>query len=226
MAVIFEVTEAWKSAFPDAHAGVLVMKNGINPASHAGLELRKEALMAEIRTRYGDLGRSQLETIPSLQVYDMYYKRFKKTYHVQLQLESIAFKGKSIPSVSALVEAMFMAEVRNMLLTAGHDLDTLQLPARLDVTKGDEIYTLMRGQPQQVKPGDMAISDGRGIISNIIYGPDQRTQIQAGTRNVIYTTYAPAGISEKSVVEHLQDIQEYVRLFAPQARTEMLQVFG
>ena len=102
----------------------------------------------------------------------------------------------------------------------------LQLPARLDVTKGDEVYTLMRGQPQQVKPGDMMISDGKGIMSNIIYGPDQRTQIQPGTRNVIYTTYAPAGISEQAVTEHLQDIQEYVRLFAPDAQTEMLQVFG
>jgi DNA/RNA-binding domain of Phe-tRNA-synthetase-like protein len=119
-----------------------------------------------------------------------------------------------------------MAEVKNMLLTAGHDLDSLQLPARLDVTKGDEVYTLMRGQPQQVKPGDMMISDGKGIMSNIIYGPDQRTQIQPATRNVIYTTYAPSGISEQAVIKHLQDIQEYVRLFAPQARTEMLQVFG
>lgn len=223
---MFEVTEAWKTAFPGAHAGVVVMQNVVNPASHAGLEQRKEELVNELRVNYGSLDRSQLENLPNLRVYDAYYKRFKKTYHVQLQLESIAFKGKSIPSVAALVEAMFMAEVKNMLLTAGHDLDSLQLPARLDVTKGDEVYTLMRGQPQQVKPGDMMISDGKGIMSNIIYGPDQRTQIQPATRNVIYTTYAPSGISEQAVKEHLQDIQEYVRLFAPQARTEMLQVFG
>jgi DNA/RNA-binding domain of Phe-tRNA-synthetase-like protein len=223
---MFEVTEAWRSAFPASHAGVLVLKNVLNPASHAGLERRKEALVQEIRSRYGSLDRSQLAAIPSLQVYEAYYKRFKKTYHVQLQLESIAFKGKSIPSVAALVEAMFMAEVENMLLTAGHDLDSLHLPARLDVTKGDEIYTLMRGQPQQVKPGDMIISDGRGIISNIIYGPDRRTQIQPGTRNVIYTTYAPAGIAEQAVMHHLQDIREYVLLFAPDAQTHMLQVFG
>jgi DNA/RNA-binding domain of Phe-tRNA-synthetase-like protein len=226
MKLMFEVTEAWRSAFPAAHAGVLVMKNVVNPASHAGLEKRKEALMDEIRLRYGRLDRSQLEKLPCLQVYEAYYKRFKKTYHIQLQLESIAFKGKSIPSVAALVEAMFMAEIENMLLTAGHDLDTLQLPIRLDVTKGNEVYTLMRGQPQQVKPGDMMISDGKGIMSNIIYGPDQRTQIQPGTRNVIYTTYAPAGICEQAVKEHLQDIQEYVRLFAPDAQTDMLQVFG
>jgi DNA/RNA-binding domain of Phe-tRNA-synthetase-like protein len=223
---MFELTENWKSAFPGAHAGVLVMRDVVNPASHADLERHKEALVEDLRTRFGSLDRSQLEAMPILQVYDAYYKRFKKTYHVQLQLESIVFKGKSIPSVAGLVEAMFMAEVKNMLLTAGHDFDALQLPVRLDVTKGDESYILMRGQPQQVKAGDMMIVDGKGIISNIIYGPDHRTQIQPGTRSVIYTTYAPLGIGEQAVTEHLQDIEHYVRLFAPEARTELLQVFG
>ena len=222
----FEVTRAWKAAFPDAHVGVLVMQAVHNPASHAELERSKEALMGDLRLRYGGLSRSQLLSLPALQVYGAYYKRFKKTYHVQLQLESIVFKGKSIPSVAALVEAMFMAEIKNMLLTAGHDLDSLQLPIRLDVTRGDEVYTLMRGQPQQVKPGDMIISDVQGIMSNIIYGPNQRTQIQPGTRNVIYTTYAPAGIQAASITRHLKDIEGYVRLFSAQAMTELLQVFG
>jgi DNA/RNA-binding domain of Phe-tRNA-synthetase-like protein len=121
---------------------------------------------------------------------------------------------------------MFMAEIKNMLLTAGHDLDSLQLPVRLDNTRGDETYTLMRGQPQQVKPGDMIISDGLGIISNIIYGPDQRTQIKPATRNVLYTTYAPAGILVDSITRHLQDIEGSVRTFSPQAGTELLQVFS
>jgi DNA/RNA-binding domain of Phe-tRNA-synthetase-like protein len=113
-----------------------------------------------------------------------------------------------------------------MLLTAGHDLDSLQLPVRLDGTRGDETYLLMRGQPQQVKPGDMIISDALGILSNIIYGPDQRTQIQPATRNVLYTTYAPAGIPVDSITRHLQDIAGYVRIFSPQAKTDLLQVFG
>jgi DNA/RNA-binding domain of Phe-tRNA-synthetase-like protein len=227
--MLFEVTEAWRAAFPGAHAGVLVMRNVRNPANHPDLDRSKEALIGDLRSRYGALDRSQLLALPALsalQVYDGYYKRFKKTYHVQLQLESIVFKGKSIPSVASLVEAMFMAEIKNMLLTAGHDLESLQMPVRLDVTSGDETYTLMRGQPQQVKPGDMIISDGKGIMSNIIYGPDQRTQIQPATRNVLYTTYAPAGIAQDSLTRHLQDIESYVRMFSPQAITELLQVFG
>jgi DNA/RNA-binding domain of Phe-tRNA-synthetase-like protein len=224
--MLFEVTEAWKTAFPDAHAGVLVMQAVHNPASNTDLERSKEALMEELRSAYRGLDRSRLQALSALQVYNAYYKRFKKTYHVQLQLESIVFKGKSIPGGAALVEAMFMAEIKNMLLTAGHDLDSLQLPIRLDMTKGNEVYTLLHGQPQQVKPGDMIISDGQGIISNIIYGPDQRTQIQPGTRNVIYTTYAPAGIAQPCVTRHLQDIERFVRMFSPQAKTELLQVFG
>ena len=128
-----------------------------------------------------------------MRAYKDYYRRFNKTYHVQLQLESILYKNKSIPSVSALVEAMFMAEMKNMLLTAGHDLDAVQLPLILDVSTGEESYVLMRGDEQTVKPGDMLIADRVGVISNIIYGPDQRTQIRASTRSAIFTVYAPAG---------------------------------
>ena len=101
-----------------------------NPASHAELERAKEALVEELRLRLWRAGPQPVAgPALSLQVYDTYYKRFKKTYHVQLQLESIVFKGKSIPSVAALVEAMFMAEIKNMLLTAGHDLEACRCPS-------------------------------------------------------------------------------------------------
>src|SRR5512140_2429959 len=219
MPTLFEVTDPWKRAFPGAHAGVLALRNVANPPSHPLLERRKEELVQDLRTRFGGMSRAQLEALPVFQVYKDYYKRFNKTYHVQLQLESILFKGKSIPSVAGLVEAMFMAEMKDGLLTAGHDLDTLVLPLRLEATTGSETYTLMRGEPQQVKTDDMMISDQVGIISNIIYGPDQRSQITASTHSVIYTTYAPAGIDPNAVEAHLQGIEQSVRLFSPDCQT-------
>ncbi len=223
---MFEVSERWKSTFPHAHVGVLVMRDVVNPAHHADLERAKESLENQLRSRFAGQTRGDLDQLPVLQAYTAYYKRFKKTYHVQLQLESIAFKGKSIPNVAALVEAMFMAEVKNLLLTAGHDLAALQLPVRLDVSQGDETYIVLRGQPQALKPGDMLIADRAGIISSILYGPDQRTQIQPATQNVMFTVYAPDGISEQAVLAHVRDIEQYVRVVAPESRVEMLQVFG
>lgn len=223
---MFQLTERWKTLYPEAHAGVLVLRNVVNPPQHAGLEQRKAALEEELRSRFGQQDRAALLTLPVLQSYDAYYRRFKKTYHVQLQLESIAFRGKSIPTVAALVEAMFMAEVNNMLLTAGHDLDALRLPLLGDVAQGTESYTLLRGTEQRPKAGDMMIRDAEGIVSSIVYGPDQRTQITPQTQNSIFTAYAPGGIPRDLVLHHLREIQQNVRMFAPEADVLELKVFG
>jgi DNA/RNA-binding domain of Phe-tRNA-synthetase-like protein len=224
--LFFEVSQAWKDAYPGAAVGVLAMHGVLNPAQHAGLELEKNGIVENLRAQFAGQDRTQLEKLPVLHAYADYYKRFKKTYHVQLQLESILWKDKTIPSVAALVEAMFMAEVKNMLLTAGHDRDSLLEPVRLDVASGTESYTLMRGQPQTTKVGDMIISDHEGVISSIIYGPDQRTQIRETTRSVLFTVYAPPGIALAAVQAHLDDIERYVRLVSPDAVTDWKQVLA
>ncbi len=223
---MFEITPSWKSAFPDAHVGVLVIRDAPNVPNQPELEKRKTEVEEQLHKQFSGQDRAALSSHPILQAYNNYYKHFKKSYHVQLQLESIAWKGKPIPSVSALVEAMFMAEMKNMLLTAGHDLDMLHLPLTLDVSKGTETYTLMRGDEQVLKPDDMFIRDQNGVISSIIYGPDRRTQITADTRNVVFTVYAPTGIDERTLTQHLQDIQGYVLTVAPQARVDLLEIHG
>ena len=222
---MFETTPAWKSFFPNAHVGVLVMRNASNPAHHTELEKQKAELEDQLRSQFARQDRAAIASHPVLKVYVEYYKRFKKTYHVQLQVESIVLKGKSIPTVASLVECMFMAEMKNFLLTAIHDLDKLQLPLTLDVTKGTESYTVMRGEEQIVKAGDMAISDQVGIISDIVYGPDHRTQITESTRNVVFTVYAPAGISEQLIMQHLQDMRDYVLVIAPEAEVENINIY-
>ena len=222
---MFEVTSAWKSAYPEAHAGVLVMRAVSNPAHDPALESRKAALEEQLRSQFSDQDRATIASHPILRAYGEYYRQFKKTYHIQLQLESIVLKGKSIPSVAALVEAMFMAEMKDLLLTAGHDLDVLHLPLTLDVATGTERYNLLRGEEQVLKAGDMMISDQNGVISSILYGPDQRTQITPVTQNVIFNVYAPSGIDEQTVIGHLQGIKENVMIFAPQAQVELLNVY-
>jgi DNA/RNA-binding domain of Phe-tRNA-synthetase-like protein len=221
---MFSVSEAWRAAYPGAAAGVLAMENVANPASHPALDRLKDELEGQIRGRFADP--QTLRADGRLQAYRAYYKRFDKTYHVQLQLESVAFRDKSIPRVAALVEAMFMAELKNMLLTAGHDLDVVEAPVLLSIAAGTERYVRLNGQEQQLKAGDMFIADAQGVLSSVIYGPDQRTQILPGTRRVLFTVYAPPGIGEGAVAQHLEDIQGYVQLIAREARTELLQVYG
>ncbi len=214
---MFEVSDRWRATFPGAHVGVLALRDAANPARDPTLEARKTALVERLRARFAGQDRRAIDQLPAIQAYNAYLRPFKKSYHVQLQLESVALKGKALPSVAALVECMFMAELEDQLLTAGHDLDALALPLRLDVATGDETYTLMRDAPQQLKAGDMYIADREGVVSSIVYGPDRRTRIVPATRHVVFTVYAPAGIGAAAVRAHLDTISGHVAVFAPGA---------
>lgn len=218
------VSEAWKSAYPGAATGILAMRNVANPEGHPELGARIHGLEGQLRAQWTD--RNALKALPTIQAYDAYYKRFKKTYHVLLQLESVALKGKPIPRVGALVEAMFMAELKNLLLTAGHDLAAVRMPVRLDVANGSERFVMLNGQEQELKAGDMMMADGEGVISSVVYGPDRRTRITPETRQVLYAVYAPPGIGEDAVLRHLQDIRAIVQLVAPAAAVGLLEVYG
>ncbi len=223
---MLNATDAWREAFPGASAGVLVIRGVTNPGSHPDLDTRMADVETDLRQRFSDGGRQAIRALATVQAYTTYYRRFKKTYHVQLQLESVALKGRSVPRPSALVSAMFAAELANQLLTAGHDLAAVRAPVVLDVSTGDETYTMLNGKPQTLSPGDMFIADEDGVMSSIIYGPDNRTPISRDTRDVLFTTYGPEGISTGQITSHLESIQDYVSLVAPRAEVETLHVLG
>ena len=202
------------------------MREVVNPQHHSLLDKRKQQLESKLRAQFMGYDRPSLKALPVLASYSEYYKRFNKTYHVQHQLESLVFKNKGIPQVAALVEAMFMAELKNLLLTAGHDLDMVEPPVRIIVAEGTESYIRIGGEEQLAKAHDMMIADTKGIISSIIYGPDQRTRIRPETVHAMFTVYATPGIKEEMVYRHMEDIRANVILIAPDASVETLQVFG
>jgi len=215
----------WQTRYPGAAAGLLVVTGAGGPVN-PGFGAQVDRFEAGLRARFAGFDRTALAALPILQAYKDYYRRFKKTYHVLLQLESVALKDRPLPRAAPLVEAMFMAELQNQLLTAGHDLAALQGGLRLGVAAGDESYTAFSGEPQVLKPGDMFISDQGGVISSIIYGPDQRTRIQPGTRAAVYTVYAPPGIGAQAVYGHLEDLRDFILAAFPQARPAQLKVYG
>ena len=226
MTIGIVLTEKLRKAYPGAMVGILGIHGLVNPDLDTALQDRAAQVQAQIRARFAGTDRTQLVAIPSLQAYASYYKRFGKTYHVQLQLESVLFKGKSIAGPSAIVQAMFMAELKNQLLTAGHDLERVQADIVVDVSLGTESYTLLSGGEQTLKAGDMFIRDEESILSSIIHGPDQRTRITSETRAILFTVYAPPGIPKAEVKAHLADLEANVRVFSPQAVVETREVFA
>lgn len=209
------LTEDWRHQYGGASMGILIVENAQCAGVSESLEAQRRQVEEELRADVHS--KEELDASAVLAAYGQYYKQFKKTYHVRQQLESVIFKGKSIPSVTPLVEAMFMAELKNGLLTAGHDLEQVQGLLTLDAASADESYVLLNGKEQALKAQDMFLRDDVSVLSSIIYGPDQRTRIRPETKNAVFTVYAPDGVSRKNVEQHLEDIYSYVRLAAPQA---------
>lgn len=76
------------------------------------------------------------------------------------------------------------------------------------------------GAEQHPKAGDMFITDAEGIISCVLNGPDRRTRITPETSRVLYTAYAPPGVTAEEVERHLDHIRKLVTLVTPGARME------
>jgi DNA/RNA-binding domain of Phe-tRNA-synthetase-like protein len=220
------ISEELKKAYHGGYIGILALSNIKNYEGSTPLDEEKERLEATLREMYVGYDRAKLKSAEPMDAYVEYYNKFKKTYYVLLQLESVAFKNKSVPRVNTLVEIMFMAELKNQLLTAGHDLDKMSLPMKAELATGKERYMSLSGQEKETTAGDMMISDEKGIISSIIYGPDQRTQISKDTERVAYTVYAPPGIRISLIHDHFRDIIRYSMLVSTETKVDQEEIYN
>lgn len=220
------VTEQWHQTFPQGHIGILLIGNVDNSQPSAALDHQKRAVESTLREKFNGFKRPDFMEVEILKAYRNYYKKFKKTYHVQLQLESVVLKGKSLPNVTPLVDANFTAELETLVLTAGHDADLLESPVTIDASKGGESFIQLTGQAKSLKANDMIMTDKSGVKCTIIYGQDQKTPISARTRRALYVSYAPQGVLKIDVQNQLRAIEHNIRLFSPGAEVEMMDIFS
>jgi len=221
-----KITDQWHSTFPGGHVGLLLIGNVDNSIRTRALDQKKKEIESSLREKFAGFSRQDLVGLEVLKAYRNYYKKFKKTYHVQLQLESVVQKGKSLPDVSPLVDANFTAELETLILTAGHDADLLKAPITIDATQGNEQFIQMNGQIRTLRPNDMMMTDSLSVVCTVIYGQDKRTPISPETRRALYVAYAPPGVPKKSVQQQLDSIRNNIVLFAPEADVEMLEIIS
>lgn len=219
------VSENWKSAFPSACFGVLVMQGIKNCIGNPGIESRKTRLEEELRNKHLGMSRKALLEDRSMALYENHFRKFGQGYPVLHQLETVALKGKPILSPSSLVAAMFMVELKNGFLTAGHDFEKVSPPMVLDVAEGNETYQSMGGKDRKLQRGDMFLSDRNGILSSVLYGPDNRSHITLETSLALFTVYGVPSLGAHELHRHLEEIEELVLTLSPGAARMELGVY-
>lgn len=222
--ISIEATDRWHSVHSGGSIGLLELSGVENQGPSPKLEARKREVEARLRARFAGASRADLVALPVMAAYVAYYKQFKKTYHVLLQLESIASGARDLPTVSPLVDANFAAEVETLILTAGHDADRLAEPLLIDASGEDDTMLQMNGGEKRLRPGDMIMRDADGTSCSIIYGQDARSPITHATSHALYVAYAPAGLSPDAVETQLARIESNIRLFSPAIVVEQRRV--
>ncbi len=220
------VTPEWKSVYPGAQIGILEIAGVDNTLRSELLDAEKRALEARLQAHYTGYSRRDFLALPVMTAYERYYKRFDKTYHVLLQLESVVLKGKNLPEVSPLVDANFVAELDTLVLTASHDVALFQPPLLIDVSHLGDEFIRMNGIPKQLPPGDMVMRDSQGVICTILYGQDNLSPITASTTHALYVAYAPPGVGVENVQAQLDAIEKNIRLFSANCRLVQKMVIG
>ena len=97
-----QVTAAWHTTFAGGHVGLLLIGPVNNARQLSPLDEHKRAIETAARQKYAGMTRTDLQQLDNLKAYKSYYRKFNKTYRVQLQLESVVHKGKALPSVNPL----------------------------------------------------------------------------------------------------------------------------
>ena len=213
-------TREWVSTHSGAIIGLLEISGVNNTNPSPALDQRKQETEEALRTRYKDFKRVDFLALPVMAAYEQYYKRFNKTYHVQLQLESIVLKGKKLPSVSPAVDSYFRAEMETLILTAGHDLAKLRAPLSIDVSHEGDVIPQTTGEPKTIRAGDMVMRQGSDVCCSILYGQEPHSLISAETSHVLYVAYVPPGVPAEIVEDQLRRIEENIRLFSPDIMIE------
>ena len=87
--------------------------------------------------------------------YFRYFRKFKKTYPVMMQFESVLLKGREFPRWNAVTAVPFLVELETHVLCGTHDIDRLMGPVELYQAEAKEPFEGLRGDEVHTYPGDV-----------------------------------------------------------------------
>ena len=149
--------------------------------------------------------------------YFRYFRKFKKTYPVMMQFESVLLKGREFPRWNAVTAVPFLAELETHVLTGTHDVEQLLGPAELYLAQAKEPFAGLRGDLVHTYPGDVCARDEGGIIFSMIAGADARTCARQTSRHVFYPVFGVPGQDPAALRPMQERLAEYARILAPDA---------
>lgn len=179
-----------------------------------GFEVFRDKTLDEIRAEGAAYDR---ETVFRQDPYFRYFRKFKKTYPVMMQVESFLLKGRPFPDGEYINSVAFLTELKTHLLLGTHDADRVEGGIVFYNETAKTPFPGMINPDSHSYPGDITGRDDKGIIISMIAGADSRTCIHDDTLHVVYLVF---GLEGTDIDAAADQIKECVKALAPAAEIE------
>ena len=152
--------------------------------------------------------------------YFRFFRKFKKTYPVMQQFESVLFKGRPFPDGNPAATLPFLGEICTHVLSGAHDIDCIDGPLTIFSPSERLPFDGMRAESTHTYPNDVCGQDGSGIIFSMLAGADKRTCVHPDSRRIFYPVFGTPDTPPEQIRSMLDQLAGYVRVLAPAAEIE------
>ena len=194
--------------------GILEVKYPAEGCGRAALHALVERELAALRERYADYDR---KAVFGENPYFRFFRKFKKTYPVMQQFETVMFKGRPFPEEDPVTAVPFLLELTTFVLSGTHDIDRIDGPLTIFTPDAKLPFDGMRGDSTHTYPNDICGRDETGIIFSMIAGADARTCARQTSRHVFYPVFGVPGQDPAALRPMQERLAEYARILAPDA---------
>lgn len=153
--------------------------------------------------------------------YFRYFRKFKKTSPLLMQVESFLLKGKPFPEGRYVNAVAFLTELKTRCLLGSHDADMIEGDLVIYTETEKRSFPSIHGGEAHSYPGDITCRDDQAIVVSMIAGADARTCLNENSRHVLYFAFGTPGMETEKLTGYLQQVREYVNVLAPDANTKM-----
>jgi DNA/RNA-binding domain of Phe-tRNA-synthetase-like protein len=206
MDVSFNMSDRYRSAYPEVGFGLVLLTGCENPENPEGFDAHKRKLLRRMRKRETLSGIAK-----RIEAYDRFFAGFGQDCPLPVHLKRTVNSG--FPRYNLLVDAHFMAEMCAGILVAVTDFDRMERGLTLDLAGEGEVCRGMGDREMRTREGEIVLRDEAGIVCVLCQGADEKTRVRRDTRNVLFYAYGVPGVSSEHLRQGLQVAEEAVATF-------------
>jgi DNA/RNA-binding domain of Phe-tRNA-synthetase-like protein len=146
-----------------------------------------------------------------IQLYDKFFQEWGYPCPLPGHLKRTVEMG--FPIVNLYIDAHIIAEMCQGILMAIQDLDRFQGDWTLDLAREGETFQEVSGKIVLCKDGEIVLRDEEGIVCSLFQGPDSRTKVDSGSKNMVVYVFTAPGVEEDPVSKGIQLVLEILDRF-------------